>query len=237
MGLSRSILGSFVLLGALAVGGCAVAPVEESATSTAALEADQLGQDVTVLQAWIGKTIGRRYDNGYQLGDIAIDPSRCSGRDCTGPVSSILESSLLGRFEYDFNSSGQCETIEIRTVTRTSVLDAPTFQGLGFYLSGNERLVLVSKDALNFAAVGQVTLKDGSPAVVHRFVTKGLCFGLGGNGGSLYRRSYELKPFARFETNGDTYRVWDSVPTNYLLGRRDQGAWVQSFDRQNEVLF
>lgn len=227
---------------AFAVSGCAATASEEASSSSSSadeLVANQPGQDVTVLQAWIGQTVGRRYANGYQLGDLALDLSRCSGEDCGGAAQSVLASELVGGFRYSADYSGQCETIEIRTVIRDSALDAPTFKGIGLYVSSLGEPVLVDKSRLaGRADSGRVTLADGSPGHVHRFVVKGMCFGLGGNGGSLYRRSYDLKPFAQFDVpeTDTSYRVWDSVDQNYFLGRKADGSWVPSFDRQNELL-
>lgn len=229
----------FVFL-ALATPGCtANTAAEDAAASADELTTDKAGQDVTVLQAWIGQTVGRRYENGYQLGDLALSLDRCHGDDCTAAAQSLLGSQLVGPFRYSADHSGQCETVEIRTVIREAAFEAPSFKGIGLYVSSLGEPVLVSKERLaGRADSGRVTLADGSPARVHRFVVKGTCFGLGGNGGSLYRRGYDLKPFAQFDVaeTDTSYRVWDSVEGNYRLGRKADGSWVQSFDRQGELL-
>jgi hypothetical protein len=237
-------------LAALALLSTACATEVEAETApqitSAATTSDQRSGDVTVLQAWIGQTISQGYAGGYKPGDFTLDINRCHGGDCSGAVSSLVDSYLIGSFEYEANRSGLCELVELRTVIRKSAFDAPSFTGIGFFLAGRADPVFVSKANLEReAGAGTVTLKDGQPGLVHRLVYQGTCFGLGGNGGSLYRRNYTFRPYAAYAgADGVTYRNWDEVPTDYLLGRAtdrmgfvdSRGAWVQSFDRQADVL-
>ena len=129
-----------------------------------------------------------------------------------------------------------CELIEFRTVTANEVFEQASFTGFGFYIGGayygGEEFVEKSR----LHKVGDVTLADGRPGAVHRFTVQGFCFGSGGTGDSTYHRQYKFRPFARFVANGQTYNVWDDVASNYFLGRQQGGAWIQTFDRQNELL-
>lgn len=133
-----------------------------------------------------------------------------------------------------YSRTGMCELMEFRTVTPNDVIGQPTFEGIGFFLGGiSGAEYFVAKAKLH--KVGDVTLADGRPGSVHRFISQGFCFGMGGNGGSIYSRKYVFKPFARFVSSGQTFNIWDDV-ANYFIGRKDNSEWVQSFDRQSELL-
>jgi len=236
---------------------------------------NQQGSDITMLQAWIGQTVGVR---GGVPGAGDLDPELCpvirentsqtrtgimrttAEVDCREEVEKQLALNLevisplitpAAHFlEYDEQNpqrrtiSGKCEILEFRTITRDSALLAPTFHGIGFHLAGSlssyEPYAFVSKDRLH--AVGHVTLKDGSPATVHRFIAQGFCFQLGGTGGALSNRQYKFRPFAEFKAddNGSNfYRQWDNVEHDYQLGRsydRYSYVFTRSFDRQSELL-
>src|SRR5687767_10045094 len=105
--------------------GCAASSSPAEQTNESELGAEKVGQDVTVLQAWLGQTVGQKYPSGYQLGDHALDFSRCNGSDCTGAADDVLPSTLVGPFQYEKQQSGQCETVEVRTIVRKSAYDAP----------------------------------------------------------------------------------------------------------------
>jgi hypothetical protein len=188
---------------------------------------DSTGRDVTVLQAWFGD----------RFSSSNFDPALCTGTDCTEAVRAISgRPPFLNRFVYSGPSAGLCELIELRTVTPDHASTAPTFAGIGFWFAGAFSFVPASE----LQAVGNVLLRDGSPAVVHRFVAQGMCFGQGGNTGSILERRFEFKPFARFDVAPTLtwYRVWDDVSNDYLLGRARSTSYsfVASFDRQGELL-
>lgn len=220
--------------------GCTVAQRDDQGSvGVQDLTTSRDGNDVTVLVGRLGETIGRMYPDGQKLGDRALDLSRCEDTDCTSAAQELLDATLVGDFSYDAASSGACETIEFTTLTKRAAFDAPTFRGIGFYVS-SQGMSFVSKETLLARGdSGEVTLKDGSRAIAHRFVAQGMCFGLGGNGGAIARRTYEWKPYARFDAGGDTYRIWDGVRRNYFLGRVDgslSAGFVSSFDRTRELL-
>ncbi len=236
--LSKALVVS-VFLAAPSLACTAGVAEEEAGSSSEALTVDKVGTDVTVLQAWIGVTVGVANPNGYRSGDVQIDPSNCRGTECSGEAEAVLESLLVGGYRYAPNSTGLCETVEVRTVTTKAAFDALSFRGLGFHYQEGRfaKSFFVAKTVLEMeAGSGSVTLADGTAALVHRFVFQGACFGMGGNGSSLYERHYSLKPYARFDDGADSFRVWDSVPTDYALGRSPNRSWVASFDRQSEVL-
>lgn len=226
--------------------GCTAAAAEDpEALGDVAATRDELvthraGRDVAVLQASIGQTVGRVFDSGFQLGDLVLDLSRCAGDDCSDAAQNVLDGALVGRFIYDARLSGHCETVEVQTAIRDDAFDAPTFKGIGFHFSpspGGE--AFVSKEVLEArAAFGHAKLKDGSNVLVHRFVMRGVCFGMGGSGGALDKRSYEFKPYAQFDvvSTDTSYRIWDAVSKNYHLGRNQDGSWTASFDRRRRVL-
>jgi hypothetical protein len=203
---------------------------------------DHRGTDVTVTQAWLATPVTGS-EQGPSLGGIRFDPALCDGNDCTVPVEEALRqpgaaqtSPLIAPLLYTRFVSGACEMIELRVVVRQGALDASTFAGLGFYYSFTPaQIVSVPKSRLH--AIASVTLKDGTPAVEHRLLAPGMCFGQGGNSGSIYRRRYELRPFARFATATTEHRVWDDVSQDYLLARaRDGVGFVSGFDRRADVL-
>jgi hypothetical protein len=241
----RHLLSFSILVG---LSACATEVVpEELAEGSAALEeahvVDSVGRDVTLLQAWLGTRITGS-DQPPALSGQRFEVAGCIGDDCTAVAEQVLRlpnteqvSPMIAPFHY-INSSGLCEMLELRTVTRQSALDAASFAGLGFfYSSGEPSIGFVPRERLH--AVGEVTLRDGAKAVVHRFLAPGMCFGRGGNTGSILARRHELKPYARFSVpeTAEAYRVWDDAQSDYLLGRtRDGAGFVSGFDRQEELL-
>ncbi len=183
--------------------------------------------------------------------------------DCAPQVEQLLAlegagkaSPLLTAFEYQFNkdevtgqiysTSGSCETLELRTVTRDSALASPVFNGIGFFFQSGDLTQgpaagrFIARDRLH--AVGHVTLADGAPATVHRFLARGMCMGQGGNGDSIYHRNFTFRPFAQYRVaaanDSSYYNIWDDVAADYRLGlsKYPSTAWTKSFDRQDELL-
>jgi hypothetical protein len=198
---------------------------------------DQSSGDVATLQAWLGPTITGSAESP-SLGGDRFDQSACVGDDCTAAAAALLAlpghapSPFVNPLHFTPQRSGRCEIVELRTVTRLAALDAESFAGIGFWIDGIETFI----PAAQLDEVGRTTLRDGSPAVVHRFLAAGMCFGLGGNTGSILMRRYDWKPYARFDDAGAQYRNWDQVSVNAHLGRGSDGSFVSSFDRQGELL-
>ncbi len=196
---------------------------------------DKTGADVAVLQAWLGDAITQA-DQPPSLGGLRFDPAGCTGTDCTAAAEALLGAPFVLPFVYPGPTSGRCEAIELRTVTRRPALEAPSFAGIGFFFGGSTGFVPRAR----LSAAGAVTLADGTPATVHRFLAPGMCFGQGGNSSSILSRRFTFKPYARFDaaSAATEYRVWDDVREDYLLGRtRDTSyGFVSRFDRSAELL-
>ncbi len=216
-------------------GTYATAMVQPGVCTPPATVVDKSGADVAVLQAWLGDAITPE-DQPPSLGGLRFDPALCSGTDCTAAAEALLGAPFVLPFVYLGPTSGRCEVIELRTVTRRPALDAPSFAGIGFFFAGATGFV--PRERLSLA--GAVTLADGTPAAVHRFLAPGMCFGQGGNSSSIISRRFTFKPYARFDaTSAATqYRVWDDVREDYLLGRTrdDHYGFVSRFDRSAELL-
>jgi hypothetical protein len=242
--LRRLFVTSCLALGAC--GGPAEPCTDDSAACTASADSrsahganltrDQRSTDIQALQAWIAPTVGRRFGAGASVGDRLLDLTKCNANDCSAAAQLLIDSPLVGGFQYDSNRSGQCEVIEFRVVVREAALTQPSFAGLGAYLShGSEMVSLSAELARGRAQAGRVTLRNGEAGQVLRFATQGTCFGLGGNTGSIMNRSYAFLPFVDFAAGADTYRVWERS-ANHVLGRTRDGAFVTSFDRQSDLL-
>jgi hypothetical protein len=216
---------------------------------------DQRTNDITVLQIWTGSEIYSKSEEGGSL-----DLSQCKGTqgnpylnlDCAAAVQALLKNSsdsatpaLATAFGFP-SQGGVCETWEIRTVTKLSAFNSPTFTGIGFSLergsySGANEGLFIPKAELDQVGV-TVTLKDGEPAIVHRFVAQGACNANGDDGYSLEFSMIKFRPYARFNTATDQYTNWDSVASDYQVGAIYNSSsistfdHVNSFDRQNDVL-
>lgn len=136
------------------------------ASSSLASTSDNRGNDITVLQAWLGQTVMVTID-GFFGGDLQLARTACPiVRDETfgsGTVEhhvqcdrEIEQKARLSGFTQDsplvnegalytygeegpnhfYAISGECELVEMRTVLRDAALNAATFTGVGFYLAG-----------------------------------------------------------------------------------------------------
>jgi hypothetical protein len=212
---------------------------------------DQPSNDITVLKA---------FDTGYLID--GLNPNECQvlkedrgtvTLDCTSVVENVIVSrypnivgplarsvELLGSRNSSTGeiqiSSYYCRSLEIQTVIRNAAL--ASVQGIGFSFNGTLHTVPAQK----LQPVLSVRLKDGAEATVHRFQAPAFCWQ--GSMTSSSNASYTFKPFAQYVgLDGNTYRNWDVVPSDYKLGRiwpydgRGQvGPWVSSFDRSRELL-
>ena len=231
---------------------------------------DRPGDDITVLQAWFGETVFLQLNNvvlggkTFKVSSCSEKDRRAytgsDGQtyyhvttDCTSAAedamrldgqsrSPLLNKSIHSYYDVPSQSSkqnitGRCEMTEFRTITPDAALASSDFRGIGFYYSGSNT-DLIGKDRLH--KVGSVTLKNGNSATVHRFIAQSMCFGNGGNGGSISDRQFKFRPFVQFNgSDGNIYNIWDNVGSDYLLGRNravSQYVFVRDFDRQDELL-
>jgi hypothetical protein len=140
--------------------------------------------------------------------------------------------------------TGACEIVELRAVVPNDVVAQPSFEGIGFYWSGYSRgtMTFTPKSDLHVVSAGDVALVDGRAAKVYRFIAQGFCYGLGGSGDSIAHRYYNFKPYAQYKgSDGNTYKVWDDVEKDYLLGlapgaSTGSAPFVKDFDRAAELL-
>jgi len=134
-----------------------------------------------------------------------------------------------------------CATVELRTVTPVSIVQGSTFEGLGVYLNGVETFV----PKLELHEVGRATLKDGRPAIVHRFVGVDLCKVSGASKYSAQVTSFNA--YALYA--GGRYKRWELAERNHEIGyangntTSNGSGWgnrvkiiPSSFDRQDEIL-
>jgi hypothetical protein len=134
--------------------------------------------------------------------------------------------------------SGQCEAVEMHTLIKESVYNGFNFKGLGVWTSKTGNSFITKR---NLRPSFKVDLKSGQQAYGVVILTAGHCYGLGGNGGSLYNRYFEFKPWS-FEIVPNQYgkverRTWDWVDKNYRLGRTKDGkGFIRYFDRSRELL-
>jgi hypothetical protein len=231
------------------------------------------GTDVQVLQAWYGNgingTFGFDVDTRPQ---IRVDFSKCPVvsesesfstirqiRDCLPEVQKAARldgsasqlSPMVGTYDEDtyvYKSSNAglssrffgCSTVEIRTVSPKDLLNESSFDGLG--LSYDGLVTFVPKNELH--AVGEVTLKDGRAAVVHRFLGVALCKVAGAG-----KYSAQITSFNAFAQYQGRYRRWELKNGNHAIGfangnKTSNGSgWgntmpilPSSFDRQHEIL-
>jgi transcription elongation factor Elf1 len=135
---------------------------------------------------------------------------------------------------YDVSVAGQtveeyfseyinCSILQITTASRAD--EYAVASGIGFYYYGQINFI----PAEELVPAGEVTLKDGTPGILHHFGAIAVCWA--GSMSSSTNNDYDFKPFLTF-VDGDTcYSNWDVVPDNYVIS-----SSVNSFDRSSEVL-
>jgi hypothetical protein len=176
------------------------------------------------------------YDCGQQLQQKALLPNTTQESPVAFPF--LIEAAV--HEDGTFNAPGlNCSLVEIRTLTKEVAIQASTFKGLGF--GGPEGLNFTPKEKLHQVGIG-VSLRDGSRAVIHRFIAVSRCVQMGSPTFSPKWR-LEFKPYALYEVETDEqikqYRAWEASAKNHLLGGGDESNnfyQITSFDRQKELL-
>jgi hypothetical protein len=206
-------------------------------------------KDVQLLQAWVEPSSMVHFDWQRCRGDL---PRRSGERvtlDCTDQATQgrpaaapwNITVQYYPREDRHYSTDSIGSTVEIRVVVRRSILESPTFQGLGFYAKNLtfDGEHFTPKSELQIVSSQDVFLaENGERAVVLRFV---LWFpGIQGNSATSWSmQSVEFKPFALFHDGRYAYQNWEDVPVNYrLYGSSNGGGHQQtvSINRENEVL-
>jgi hypothetical protein len=211
---------------------------------------DQRSLDITVLKAFnTGNPIG--FDDG------AINGNDCQALenhpdyrrvDCTKAVENMIATKFpqiagpLISYEapYAYLQDGnwvlnqyRCRALEIQTLSRPEAF--ANASAIGFYYSRGLGPISIPVDRV--VKIGEVVRKDGSIGFIHRFQAAAFCWQ--GSMSSSGNASYTFRPFMEFQgTDGNTYRNWDAVESDYLVGRSGYGygVYVPSFDRSGELL-
>lgn len=207
------------------------APTPSSGKSDDPSIVDQNRSDVTVLKAEALTPIGGQGGLEPDLSQcVALDPDDLV--DCTAHFEELfgapaMHQMILSRLhEQEFF----CRLLDVQTVSREgAVADS---EGIGFYYKGwkpfeTEPFRFVG--AQDLEEVGSATLKDGSPAKLHRFIGLANCWL--GSATSSSRGTYRFKPWMEFAgEDGMNYRNWDEAD-DYLIMTQ-----ISGFDRSAELL-
>jgi hypothetical protein len=148
-------------------------------------------------------------------GDIALLSATCMGStdERTGRTRDTT-SSTRRRTHSHFTSKSathgerpRCTLYELIAASRSDAVGEA--RALGFYLDGTTTVVPMA----DVVEVGSVTLADGEPGVLHRFVAAALC-----DGGTTRTHRIEVKPFLVVAPDGDAcvYR-WEDVASNHVI--------------------
>ncbi|MEI8346020.1 MAG: hypothetical protein WCG27_01030 [Pseudomonadota bacterium] len=222
--------------------------------------------DIQTLQAWIDRRVGDATIPYFSASGAALihlekcnllrqtDKGVMNVYECSKELQegallpgSTQQSPLVAPFLVNahINDNGtlyapglNCSLVEVRTMTKTAVLNAPTFKGIGF--GGNEGLSFTPSKDLH--QVGKVQLKhSGEEAIVHRFIGVARCWM--GSISSSQKWRFEFKPYVLFETENNgkkvQYRNWEAIHSNHVLGGADESnSYYQTttFDRQQDLI-
>lgn len=217
-----------------------------SATANAAV-IDQRSGDITVLKVFnTGRAIGAQgiqldlsqcQTLGNEAGYLRLDCTSVAEQEIANAYPEIASPFAKSVVVYashnrdgSVTSSFYCRILEIQTLSRRDAF--MNADSVGFYFDGG--IKHVSRDKMN--KIGEATRKNGETADVHRFLGTAFCWQ--GSMSSSSNASYAFKPFMQFGSyGGDTFRVWDSVDSNYVVGRVGgySGPWVEGFDRTAEL--
>ena len=133
--------------------------------------------------------------------------------------------------------------VELRALVKKSVLNASSFEGIGFYRRNllEDGITFVPKEQLHVVSDPNAKLRlksSGDEAVVLRFV---MYFpGEQGNSATGWcMQSVEFKPFAQFKSGDTTFQNWEKLARNHRVFRCNNAAGLNqtsSFDRSNELV-
>lgn len=222
---SLSILTAVVTASLVGCSGAEQPADDDSSDSAETLGAvDQVATDVVSLTAHPGSSIGRNGEPGFAPSDCRAVSAQVM--DCTKAMEARFGVPALHAI-YVGTSQFSCSAWNIETVSRKGALDAST--GIGFYYRGygdGPKTRFIAKKALK--KVRDVTLKDGTPGVVHTFV--GLAGCDQGSSSASAGKSYEFKAYMKFVGSGKTYRNWEPGENHLFRGT------TLHMDRASELL-
>lgn len=133
------------------------------------------------------------------------------------------------------------KTVEL--VVKQTVIDSPSFNGIGFYLNafqyayyvpapapgadnGNGYFLFADQVRAQANTYPATTLSTGEQARVIKVL---LPFPTA-TGGSSYVQAFYFRPFAEFVAGSDKHQRWDAVTTDYFV------RYDTSFNREGEIL-
>lgn len=240
---------ALILLTLLAASACG----KSQSASAPLAYVSQDNNDVQLLQMWTDKSVhfvtescdGRNPNEGET---VIKDCSRQAAAYAKVPWSSVDSPAVnlweIPTYKYQgqiLSRFGSGSLVEIRILIKKSVLDAPSFSGVGFYCVNNikSEVRTIAKEKLHIVNSEPVRLKgSGEEGAVLRFVA--YMPGIAGNSSTGWAMdALALKPFAEFKDDTNTYQNWENVPQNHRVYRYRMGAGnhqITSIDRQADLL-
>jgi hypothetical protein len=154
----------------------------------------------------------------------------------------IAEQSYYGYVGYpNGESSLWAKTVEL--VVKQSVIDSPSFHGIGFYLNsfqypyyqtppapgadnGNGFFMFAAQVRAQANQYPAATLPSGEKVRVIKVLLPSLY----AIGGTSYVPAFYFRPFAEFVVGADKHQRWDAVASDYFVTHNTQ------FNRERDVL-
>ena len=181
--------------------------------------------------------------------DLISSSSRDTQRhyDCTNAASNEFGVQMIHPIKVFASRSGEdyfriSEYFQIKVIqafVKTSTLDSPSFRGIGFFANeisyrlyeprpkpGSKDVGLFIKRHKLNRQTEFVRFKDGEQA-------RAIGFGIAAqysHGGSSYGYGWYVRPYAKFEADGQEYRNWDNVEDDYYIDLRTK------FNRRADIV-
>ena len=160
----------------------------------------------------------------------------------SGSRTKISEEGYYGYVGFS-NSAGSFWSKTVELVVKQSAIDAPTFNGVGFYLNafsyryyearpapgannGNAYFQFAAKVRAEANAYPAVTLASGEKARVIKVMLPSEY----ASGGTSSVPAFYFRPFAEYGSGVDKHQRWDSVVADYFVGTSTD------FNREGDVL-
>ncbi len=206
---------------------------------------DETGRDIQLLsfRSLTGEAHGNVGDARVPaLGGLPLERDLCTPTptegvvDCQKEVSELTGLPLASSFLLG-ERSGKCELLEVSTIITSDAFSSENFRGIGLYLGGTTggKGQWISRDELQLQFDHR---QNGLPYLEHVFLVQGMCFGQGGNSGSIWNRSFQVKPYAVFDSQEShlLYFKWEDTLQNHEIspGRTESGQ--ANINRRPELL-